>query len=86
MSALDPTTTRHRTTTGSESVHPKDELAYGIAAHDIDPIAEQKLRRKLDMRILPIVTICYLFLFLDVRLSLLFNGITRFVWLISFSI
>ncbi|TFL00334.1 major facilitator superfamily domain-containing protein [Pterulicium gracile] len=65
MSALDPTTTRHRTTTGSESVHPKDELAYGIAAHDIDPIAEQKLRRKLDMRILPIVTICYLFLFLD---------------------
>jgi sugar phosphate permease len=32
---------------------------------EIDPEAEKRLRRKLDLRILPIVTICYLFLFLD---------------------
>ncbi|KAJ7578108.1 major facilitator superfamily domain-containing protein [Mycena floridula] len=32
---------------------------------DLDPIAEAKLRRKLDLLILPIVTLCYTLVFLD---------------------
>ncbi|KAL1747009.1 major facilitator superfamily domain-containing protein [Schizophyllum fasciatum] len=43
------------------------QIAVEPASPDygIDPEAEPRLRRKLDWRIIPIVTICYLFLFLD---------------------
>lgn len=38
---------------------------------DIDPEAEKRLRRKFDMRILPIIILIYLFTFIDVRIILL---------------
>ncbi|KAI5832433.1 MFS general substrate transporter [Schizophyllum commune Tattone D] len=41
------------------------ELTEAVEDYDIDPQAEKWLRRKLDWRILPIVSICYMFLFLD---------------------
>lgn len=37
---------------------------------DIDPEAEKRLRRKFDMRILPIIIVIYLFTFIDVRIML----------------
>lgn len=37
---------------------------------DIDPEAEKRLRRKFDMRILPIIILIYLFTFIDVRFML----------------
>jgi hypothetical protein len=56
-----------------KSITPKEEIAqphselyaealarYGIDG-EIDPIAEKKLKRKLDMRIIPALGICYFF-------------------------
>lgn len=39
---------------------------------DIDPEAEKRLRRKFDMRVLPIIILIYLFTFIDVRITLLY--------------
>ncbi|BEJ11814.1 hypothetical protein CspHIS471_0202740 [Cutaneotrichosporon sp. HIS471] len=33
---------------------------YGVDG-DIDPVAEKRVRRKLDMRIIPILGVCYFF-------------------------
>ncbi|KAL1752341.1 major facilitator superfamily domain-containing protein [Schizophyllum commune] len=53
-------TTAHESAEKSVSV-----LTEAVKEYDIDFQAEKRLRRKLDWRILPIVSICYMFLFLD---------------------
>lgn len=38
---------------------------YGIHGEAIDPVAEKRLKRKLDLRIIPALGVCYFFYYVD---------------------
>lgn len=51
-------------TTSINHLEQLEELSYDDV-QTIDPVAEAKLIRKLDLRLMPIVTLIYLFAFID---------------------
>lgn len=57
---MEPSTTREAYDRGKSL---EDEI--GSQLDDVDPVAEAKLVRKLDLYIIPVVMLLYLFSFLD---------------------